>query len=113
MSTNTVCTDQLSQSSASQHRVSRYWLGLLLATMLSFFLVESVTAAETVNINSADVATLTAELSGVGPKLARRIVEFRERHGDFETVAALRDVKGVGGQFCSKTPIKLFSSNSS
>ena len=96
MSTNTVCTDQLSQSSASQYRVSRYWLGLLLATMLSFFMVESVTAAETVNINSADVATLTAELSGVGPKLARRIVEFRERHGDFETVAALRDVKGVG-----------------
>ena len=62
MSTNTVCTYQLSQSSASQYRVSRYWLGLLLATILSFFMVESVTAAETVNINSADVATLTAEL---------------------------------------------------
>ena len=84
MSTNTVFNDQLSQSSASQHRVSRYWLGLLLATILSFFMVESLTAAETVNINSADVATLTAELSGVGPKLARRIVEFRERHGDLK-----------------------------
>ena len=107
MSTNTVCTDQLSQSSASQDRVSRYWLGLLLATILSFFMVESVTAAETVNINSADVATLTAELSGVGPKLARRIVEFRERHGDFETVAALRDVKGVGEAILLKNADKI------
>ena len=107
MSTNTVCTDQLSQSSALQHRLSRYWLGLLLATMLSFFMVESVTAAETVNINTADVATLTAELSGVGPKLARRIVEFRELHGDFETVAALRDVKGVGEAILLKNADKI------
>ena len=107
MSTNTVCTDQLSQSSASHHRVSRYWLGLLLATILSFFMVESVTAAEKVNINSADVATLTAELLGVGPKLARRIVEFRERHGDFETVAALRDVKGIGEAILIKNADKI------
>ena len=107
MSTNTVCTDQLSQSSASQHRFSRYWLGLMLATMLSFFMVESVTAAEAVNINTADVATLTAELSGVGPKLARRIIEFRERHGDFETVAALRDVKGVGEAILLKNVDKI------
>ena len=107
MSINTVCTDQLSQSSASHHRASRYWLGLLLTTILSFFMVESVTAAETVNINTADVATLTAELSGVGPKLARRIVEFRERHGDFETVAALRDVKGVGEAVLIKNADKI------
>ena len=107
MFSNTVSTDQLSQFSASQERFSHYWLGLLLATVLSFFTVESVTAAETVNINKADVATLTAELSGVGPKLARRIVEFRERHGDFETVAALRDVKGVGEAILLKNADKI------
>ena len=107
MSSNTVCTDQLSQSSASQHFFSRYWLSLLLATILSFFIVESVTAAEPVNINTADVATLTAELSGVGPKLARRIVDFRERHGDFETVASLRDVRGVGEAILLKNADKI------
>lgn len=107
MFSNTVSTDQFSQSSASQHRSSQYWLGLLLATILSFFLVESVRAAETVNINTADVSTLTAELSGVGPKLARRIVEFRERHGDFETVAALTDVKGVGESILFKNADKI------
>lgn len=107
MSTNTVNTHQFSQYSVSQHRFSQYWAGLLLATILSFFVVESVTAAETVNINTADVATLAAELSGVGPKLARRIVEFRERHGDFETVAALGDVKGVGEALLLKNADKI------
>ena len=107
MSTNTVNTHQFSQYSVSQHRVSQYWAGLLLATILSFFIVDSVTAAETVNINTADVATLAAELSGVGPKLARRIVEFRERHGDFETVAALGDVKGVGEALLLKNVDKI------
>ena len=62
MSTNTVNTHQFSQYSVSQHRFSQYWAGLLLATILSFFIVESVTAAETVNINTADVATLAVEL---------------------------------------------------
>lgn len=107
MSTNTVNTHQFSQYSVSQHRFSQYWAGLLLATILSFFIVDSVTAAETVNINTADVATLAAELSGVGPKLARRIVEFRERHGDFETVAALGDVKGVGEALLLKNVDKI------
>lgn len=107
MPTNTVNTHQFSQYSVSQHRFSQYWAGLLLATILSFFIVESVTAAETVNINTADVATLAAELSGVGPKLARRIVEFRERHGDFETVAALGDVKGVGEALLLKNVDKI------
>ncbi|MEL0152487.1 MAG: helix-hairpin-helix domain-containing protein [Halieaceae bacterium] len=107
MSSNIESTHQFLQSSASQHRFSHYWLALLLAAVLSFVMVESVTAAETVNINTADIATLTAELSGVGPKLARRIVEFRERHGDFETVAALGDVKGVGEAILLKNADKI------
>ena len=107
MFSDTFSTDQFSQASASQHRFSHYWLGLLFATILSFVTIESVTAADTVNINTSDIATLTAELSGVGPKLARRIVEFRERHGDFETLEALRDVKGVGEAILLKNADKI------
>jgi competence protein ComEA len=107
MSANIVSTDQASLASMPKKFSSHYWVGLLLATILSFFIVESVTAAETVNINAADVATLAAELSGVGPKLARRIVEFRERHGDFETLEALRDVKGVGEALLRKNAGKI------
>ena len=107
MSANRVSTDQTSLASTPKNFFSQYWVGLLLATILSFFVVESVMATESVNINLADVATLSAELSGVGPKLARRIVEFRERHGDFETAEALMDVKGVGEALLLKNVDKI------
>jgi competence protein ComEA len=49
-----------------------------------------------VNINSADAETLALELSGVGPALARAIVEDREKNGRFESPEALMRVSGVG-----------------
>jgi competence protein ComEA len=41
------------------------------------------------------VAELDA-LPGIGPVLARRIVEFRREHGPFRRVDELRAVRGVG-----------------
>jgi competence protein ComEA len=49
-----------------------------------------------VNINTADAATLAAELAGVGPALAQAIVSDREQNGRFATPEALARVKGVG-----------------
>ncbi|HEU4619476.1 MAG TPA: helix-hairpin-helix domain-containing protein [Gammaproteobacteria bacterium] len=49
-----------------------------------------------VNVNTADAATLAAELNGVGPALAEAIVRDREANGKFETPEALMRVKGVG-----------------
>jgi competence protein ComEA len=49
-----------------------------------------------VNINTADAATLAAELTGIGPALAEAIVRDRTEHGKFETADALARVKGVG-----------------
>lgn len=37
-----------------------------------------------------------ARLPGIGPDLARRIVEYRKQHGDFGGTAALDQVPGVG-----------------
>ena len=48
-----------------------------------------------VDINAADAAALEA-LDGIGPVLAGRIVEFRERNGPFKTIRDLLDVPGVG-----------------
>ncbi|MFE6098719.1 helix-hairpin-helix domain-containing protein [Streptomyces laurentii] len=46
------------------------------------------------------LSTATAEqldaLPGVGPVLARHIVEHRAEHGGFRSVAELRDVSGIG-----------------
>ncbi|ROT27140.1 ComEA family DNA-binding protein [Micromonospora sp. HM5-17] len=48
-----------------------------------------------VNLNTATVAQLDA-LPGVGPVLAQRIVEHRERIGGFRSVSDLRQVNGIG-----------------
>jgi len=52
-------------------------------------------AARTLDLNRAGVAELDA-LPGIGPVLARRIVEFRREHGPFRRVDELRAVRGVG-----------------
>jgi competence protein ComEA len=49
-----------------------------------------------VNINTADAATLAAELNGVGPALAEAIVRDRTENGKFDSPEALTRVKGVG-----------------
>ncbi|MDR2341596.1 MAG: helix-hairpin-helix domain-containing protein [Campylobacteraceae bacterium] len=57
------------------------------------FLVVSLFAK--IDINSADVKTLTA-IKGLGEKKAEAIVEYREKNGKFESVDDLLKVKGVG-----------------
>jgi len=48
-----------------------------------------------VDLNSADVGTLR-QLPGVGPNLAARIVDHREKNGPFAKVDDLKAVHGVG-----------------
>lgn len=48
-----------------------------------------------VHLNSAAVEQLE-QLPGVGPVLAARIVEFRDRAGPFEQVEDLLEVSGIG-----------------
>jgi competence protein ComEA len=50
----------------------------------------------TVNINTADAATLAAALDGVGASRAKAIVEYRDAHGPFKSVDDLAQVKGIG-----------------
>lgn len=48
-----------------------------------------------VDLNTAPPERLDS-LPGIGPVLAGRIVEFRQRHGPFRSVEELRAVRGVG-----------------
>lgn len=48
-----------------------------------------------VNINTADASELES-LPGVGPAIAQRIIEHRERNGPFASVDDLQDVPGIG-----------------
>ncbi|MBZ5544506.1 MAG: helix-hairpin-helix domain-containing protein [Acidobacteriia bacterium] len=47
------------------------------------------------DINQASEADF-AKLPGIGPKLARRIVAFREKHGPFRRVEDLLAIRGIG-----------------
>jgi competence ComEA-like helix-hairpin-helix protein len=54
-----------------------------------------VLPSEPLDVNRADAAQL-ARLPGVGPGLAQRIIEERERRGRFESPETLRYVLGMG-----------------
>jgi competence protein ComEA len=58
-------------------------------------------ATKPVNINKADAKEL-ALLQGVGPALAKRIVDFRKKHGPFAKPEDLKKVKGIGDKILEK-----------
>lgn len=53
-------------------------------------------AAEKVNINSADAATIDRVLLNIGPAKAEAIVAYRKANGAFRSAEQLALVKGVG-----------------
>ena len=53
------------------------------------------TAAQSVDINTADMAQLQ-QLEGVGPVLAQRIIDWRTANGGFASIEDLLEVEGVG-----------------
>lgn len=57
--------------------------------------VESVVNHVGVEVNTASPALLT-HVAGIGPKLAERIVAFREDHGPFQERSGLMQVSGLG-----------------
>jgi competence protein ComEA len=56
---------------------------------------DATSGAGPVDLNAATAADLDA-LPGIGPVLAQRIVEHRERNGAFRSVEQLDDVPGIG-----------------
>lgn len=69
-------------------------------------------AAEMVDINSADAATLAQELTGVGDAKAQAIVTYREKNGPFKSVDDLAMVDGIGEKTLAANKDKLTASAS-
>ncbi|MGJ8667934.1 MAG: ComEA family DNA-binding protein [Oceanococcus sp.] len=68
----------------------RIAMGLLLA------LVCQCVLAGPININTANVEQLDAELYGIGQALAKRIVRYRDAHGPFRSPDEIQNVPYVG-----------------
>jgi competence protein ComEA len=80
------------------NRILASALAVILALGLSAGTVSAAAKpapAAKINLNAASAEQLTA-LPGVGPKLATRIVEYRQKSGGFKSVQELMNVQGIG-----------------
>ena len=48
-----------------------------------------------INVNTAELEELVT-LPGIGEAYARRLIEYRKKHGPFERVEDLLNVRGIG-----------------
>lgn len=69
---------------------------LFSSLILSLALAGAAIAGETVNINTADAATIDRVLVNVGPAKAQAIVDYRKANGVFKSAEELAMVKGIG-----------------
>jgi len=69
---------------------------LFSSLILSLALAGAAIAGETVNINTADAATIDRVLVNVGPAKADAIVAYRKANGAFRSAEQLAMVKGIG-----------------
>lgn len=72
----------------------RSWLTLMACLMVC----QAPAMAGPVDVNSADAATISAELQGVGMVKAQAIVDYRDTHGPFKSVDDLVLVKGIASR---------------
>lgn len=63
--------------------------------------------SDKINLNNADVRTLTKSCKGIGKKRAEAIVKYREMHGGFRSIEELADVRGIGKQFVKRHKTQL------
>ncbi len=76
------------------------WLTLI-------FLCGVAATPMSVNINTASADDLAEVLIGVGPVVAKRIVDFRKEHGPFPVIDALVEVRGVGAKTLEKNRARM------
>lgn len=59
-------------------------------------------AAGKININAATAQQLSDGLDGIGAVMAKRIVEYREKNGNFHSIDELKKVSGIGDKTFEK-----------
>ncbi len=68
---------------------------IILAILLVLLMTPSLVLA-TVNINTASLAELDEGITGVGPAIAGKIIDYRNTNGPFKTIEEIKNVSGIG-----------------
>ena len=54
-----------------------------------------------INVNTADKQELE-KITGVGPIIAQRIIDYRQSNGPFQTIEDIKKVNGIGNKTFEK-----------
>ncbi len=73
----------------------------------SILMASASVFAAPVNVNTADAKTLSANISGIGPKKAEAIIAYRNEKGPFKSIKELINVKGIGLKIIEKNKADL------
>lgn len=80
---------------------SRSIASLMMIATLAGLSVSNVYAASKFDLNQADAQSLLA-LKGIGPKTAQAIVNYRQQHGDYQSLKQLSAVRGLTAKRVAK-----------
>lgn len=62
--------------------------------------------SDLININTGNQAELE-KIPGVGPVTAQKIIDYREKHGDFQSIEDMKNIGGIGEKTFEKMKDKI------
>jgi competence protein ComEA len=68
---------------------------------------QTLVVSNKIDLNKADLLTLTGSFKGIGKKRAEAIIAYRENHHGFKAIEELAEVKGFGQRFIEVNRDKL------
>lgn len=78
---------------------------LVFASIL--LVMPAIALATPVDINSANMETIATGLKGIGDKKAQAIIDYRNKHGAFQSIDDLLNVPGIGEKTLQQLRSKL------
>jgi competence protein ComEA len=83
-----------------------FCVGLMLSSVSVMAQKSAPAATEKINLNSATVEQLQS-LPGIGPAIAKGIIEHRTKAGKFNRIEEIMNVKGIGEKKFQKIKDRL------